>query len=38
MMKIRQDNDMNDSIGAVYAKSDTKLSWLIGLGVDCDEN
>ena len=30
-MKTRQDNDMNDRTSAVYAKSETKLSWSIGL-------
>ena len=38
MMKIRQNNDVTDCIGAVHAKNDTKLLWLIGLGVVYDEN
>ena len=29
---------MTNYIGSVYTKNDTKLSWSIGLGVDCDEN
>ena len=38
MMKIRQENDMIDGIYIVYAKSETKLPWSIGLGMICDEN
>ena len=33
MMKTRQDNNMVDRTGVIYAKSETKLSWLIGLGI-----
>ena len=32
MMKTRQDNDMIDHIGALYAENNTELPWLIGLG------
>ena len=32
MMKTRQDNDMVDCIGAIYAENKIKLLWLIGLG------
>lgn len=28
---------MVDRKGAVYAENKIKFSWLIGLGVDCDE-
>ena len=35
--KIRDENDVTDRIGTVYVENDTKLSWLIGSGVDCDE-
>ena len=38
VMKVRQNNDMADHIGEVHIKNDTKLSWSIGWGVDCDEN
>ena len=38
MMKTRQNNDVINRIGVVYIKNDTKLSWLIRLSVDCDEN
>ena len=37
-MKTKQDNDVIDRIGVIYAKNDTELSWLIGHGVVCDEN
>ena len=37
-MKTRQDNDMTDLIGMVYAKNETELSWSIRLDVVCDEN
>ena len=29
---------MIDCTSAVYAKNDTELLWLIGLGIDCNEN
>ena len=29
MMKTRQDNDVNDCIGAIYVEIETKLSWPI---------
>ena len=35
-MKTRQDNDMTDWIGAVYAKNETELSWSIELGAVYD--
>ena len=38
MIKARHGNDVTDRIGEVYIKNDTKLSWSIGWGVDCDEN
>ena len=38
VIKTKQDNDMTNCKGAVYAKNNIELSWLIGLGVDGDEN
>ena len=38
MMKTKQDNDVTDHIGVVYAENETKLSWLIGSGVICEED
>ena len=38
MTKTRQDNDMIDHTWVVYAENETKLSWSIGSGADCDEN
>ena len=38
MMKTRQDNDMTNSIGVVYLKNKTELSWLIRPGIVCDKN
>lgn len=38
VMKIRQDNDMTDRIGAFYIKNDTKLLWLIELGAVYGKN
>ena len=38
VIKTRHSNDVTDCIGEVYIKNDTKLSWSIGWGVDCDEN
>ena len=29
---------MIDRIGAIYAKNEIELSWLIGLGTVCDQN
>ena len=29
MMKTRQDNDMTDRIGVIYAKNDNELLWPI---------
>ena len=29
-MKTKQDNDVIDRIGVIYAKNDTELSWPIG--------
>ena len=37
-MNTKEDNDVIDHIGAVYVENDTELSWLIGLGVDCEKN
>lgn len=36
--ETKQDSDMIDHTGMVYAKKDTKQSWLIGSGANCDEN
>ena len=36
--KTRDDNDMIDRIGTIYAENDTKLLWPIRLGVDFYEN
>lgn len=36
--KTIQDNDVIDYVEAIYAKNNIELSWLIGLGADCDEN
>ena len=38
MTKIRHENDMIDHTGAIYAKNNTKLSWPIRSGANCDEN
>ena len=35
-MKTRQDNDMTNRIGAVYAENEIKLSWSIELGAVYD--
>ena len=37
VLKTRQDNDMTDHIGAVYAKNDNELLWHVGLGDNYDE-
>ena len=37
MIKTRQDNDMVDCKGAIYAEKETKLLWLIKLGTICVE-
>ena len=37
-MITREDNDVFNYIGTVYANNDTELSWSIGSGVDYDEN
>ena len=37
MTKTRKDNDVTDHIGAIYAKNEIELSWLIGQGVTYDE-
>ena len=37
-MNNKEDNDVIDHIGVVNFENDTELSWLIGLGVDCDKN
>ena len=38
VMKTKLNNDTTDCTGAVYIKNDSKLSWPIKLGVNCDEN
>ena len=37
-MKTKQDNDLTNRIGLVYAKTETELLGLIWSGVVCDEN
>ena len=37
-MKTKQDNDVTDRIGAIYAINETKLSWPIGSGAIYDAN
>ena len=37
-MKSKQDNDVIDGIGAVYAEIETKLSYLIGHNAVYHEN
>ena len=37
MMKTKEDNDVIDRIGAIYAENDIKLSWPIRLGAVFDE-
>ena len=36
--KARHDNEVTDHTGAIYVENNTKLSWAIRLGADCDEN
>ena len=36
MTKTRQDNDVIDRIGVVYAENDIELSWPIESGANCD--
>lgn len=38
MTTTRQNNDINDLTGAIYAEMETKLSRPIRLGAVCDEN
>ena len=38
MMKMRQDKNVIDHTGAIYAENETELSWLIRNGVDYDED
>ena len=38
MMKTKQNNNVIDSIGLVYAKIEIELSGLIWPGMVCDEN
>lgn len=38
VMKTMQDNKMIDHTGAIYIEYDNKLSWPVGLGVECDES
>ena len=37
-MKTRQDKDVIDCIGVLYVENDNELFWLIGSGVNYDEN
>ena len=36
--KARQDNNMIDHTSVFYVEIDTKLSWSIESGANCDEN
>lgn len=38
MMKTRQDNDVTNCTMVGYVENDTELLWLIGSGVEYDEN
>ena len=38
MTKTRQNNDVINLIGVIYAENDIKLSWLIKSGVNYDKN
>ena len=38
VMKIGHDNNVTNHKGVVYAEKNIKLPWLIGLGVNYDEN
>lgn len=38
MTKTKEDNNLIDYTGVVYAENDIELSWPIELGVDYDEN
>ena len=38
MMKTKEDNDVIDRIGAIYAENETELSWPIRLSVVYDKN
>lgn len=38
MMKIKQDNDINDHTVAVNIENKTKMSWQIRLGMVYDKN
>lgn len=39
VMKIRQDNNLTDHIGAIYIENNTKLfDWPNELGTICDKN
>lgn len=37
-MKTKQNNDLTDCIGAVYAEDDIEMWWSTGLGMICDKN
>ena len=37
-MKIRQDNDVTNCTGAVYAENEIELSWPIKSSINCEEN
>ena len=38
MKKMRQDNDMTDHIGSLYAENETHLLWLIRQGMVYDKD
>ena len=38
VMKTRQDNDVTNCTGMVYAENEIELSWPIRSNIDCDEN
>lgn len=38
MMKTKKDNDVIDHTSAIYAKTETELSWVIRSSVVCDKN
>ena len=38
MTKTREDNDVTDCIGTIYAKNDIELSWPIGFSTNSYKN
>ena len=38
LTNTKEDKDMTDRIGVVYAENDTKLLWLIRSSANCDKN